>query len=644
MSAPIRFLTPFAAACRRSPFFFPLLGLWLARELVLAFVSFVDAGAGGEASVAFLMHSGYYLGESLLLLALCESLRSLLPRLIWVPVAVLVLFGAMLLSLIDPILYKIIGDRLSPSVLRQFVGWRLFVDSDFWQPVIANWLPVSIAVLSVTAFLYWVGRTLLRGARQAEAMAARHILASACVGLAGMLGTTWVSAVPLMEPVEVLFIKEWTGGDLLAYSAAERQTRVEALRTYLGLPRGARWKDGRYPLIYEFVSPKAPAADPPDVFVFVVESLRGENFAPSNQNGSHLADTPNMSALARKGVAFSRYLSNGFPSGPGYIAISYSSWPHIRKRIVAEFAKTPLDGIAQRLSTLGYHTLHVEAEPGFDKLDTWVSHYRSSLIVERPDGRGDDVQLADTTLDWLRKWDANQAVSGRRQALFTLYLTKDPHLPYRYREADGKGLTSGPSLVENYRRSLHYVDAQLGRIFDYLGSRPRARNTVIVITGDHANFLDQQETRSFPINDTVWSAAVISGPENLIGPARGEHGIASQVDLMPTISALIGDERASAALGRNLLHDDGRPRGKAMTIRSGGLRYETDRGGILVDAVMPRGAMPSGGIPSAPTRGGDQSVDLTARQVHALASTWSYLLEHGEIWDPALLAGNQAKR
>lgn len=630
----------FLRACRRSPFFLPLLGLWLVRVAVLGVVCFTDAEAITEALGGCLIHAFYYFGESLLLLALCEGLRGMrLPAWIWIPVTVLALFGIMLLSLIDPILYQIIGDRLSPSVLRQFAGWRLFVDSDFWQPVIANWLPVSLGVLTVTSFLIWISRRIFHGARHASALSAKHVLTGAAAGLAGMLGASAVSAIPLMEPVEVLFLREWSGADALDYSTSERQARVAELRAWLGLPRGARWRDERYPLVYEFIAPGAPAADPPDMFVFVVESLRGENFAPANPAGPHLADTPHMTALAKEGVAFTRYLSNGFPSGPGYIAITHSAWPHLRKRIVAEFTDTPLDGFARRFGSLGYRTLHVEASPGFDKQEKWVHPFDTSLWLDHPNELGADVQLADRTLDWLRRWDAEQASSPRRQPLFTLYLTKDPHLPYRYPEAEGKPLTFGPDLAENYLRSLNYVDAELGRIFSYLKQRPRARNTVIVITGDHANFLDQRKTRAFPVNDTVWSGAAIWGPERLIGRARTIDDVASQVDLLPTLSALAGDRRPSAALGRNLLRDDGRPRGRTLAIRSGGLRYQTDRGGILVDAALPRGAMPSEALPAPPRDG--HGLDLDAGQIHALVSTWSYLLERGEIWNPDFLCARQ---
>ncbi|MBI5330548.1 MAG: sulfatase-like hydrolase/transferase [Betaproteobacteria bacterium] len=620
-------------ACRHSPFYLPLLALWLVRLAVLGMVCLADAAAPGEALAGLLVHAVYYLAESLFLLALCEGLRRLRPPgWVWGPATVLLLFGVMLLSLIDPILYQIIGDRLSPSVLRQFVGWQLFVDSDFWQPVIANRLPAGLGALTVAVFLFWVSRHVFHGARAAGPLARRHVLAVAAAGLAGMLGAVAVAAIPLLEPVEVLFLREWSGLDALDYSAAERRARVAQLRAWLGLPNGARWKDERYPLVYEFTAPGAPVADPPDVFVFVVESLRGENFAPANPSGPRLAHTPHMTALAARGAAFTHYLSNGFPSGPGYIAITHSAWPHLRKRIVAEFTQTPLDGIARRLGSLGYRTLHVEASPGFDKQENWVRAFDVSLWLDQPDERSADVRLADQTLDWLRRWDAEP----KPPPLFTLYLTKDPHLPYRYPDADGKTLTFGPVLEENYLKSLHYVDAQLGRLFAYLEQRPRARNTVIVITGDHANFLDQQQTRAFPVNDTVWSGAVIAGPERLIGPPRVEHSVASQVDLLPTLSALAGDRRPSAALGRDLLHDDGRPRDRALAIRSGGLRYQTGQGGILADPALPRGAMPAEALPASP--GHERAPALSAGQVHALVSTWSYLLERGEVWNPAFLA------
>ncbi len=624
------------AAWRRSPFLVPLLVLWLVREVSVGVVCFIDAGAFFPALKVFLAQSLLYAGEGLVLLGLGETWRRIPPlRWIWLPVSVFMLFGVLLLSLIDPILYNIIGDRLSPSVLRQFVGWHLFVDSDFWQPVIANWLPVRVGVATLAAILFWVARELLHRSRRHPPPALHHSLLAVAAGVLSIGGVEQGSTVPLLEPTEIVFLREWTGKDALAYSAQERSQHIAALRAHLGLPRGARWQGERYPLIYEFVQPGPAPADPPDVFVFVVESLRGENCAPTNPSGAHLADTPHLSALAARAVVFPRYLSNGFPSGPGYIAVTCSAWPHMRKRIVDEFTRTPLDSLVQRMNTLGYHSLHAEAEPRFDKVQNWLQPYPTVLTAYPNNDIGKDVQLADATLDWLRRWDAAQARTTRPQPLFGLYLTKDPHLPYRYPEGQDQHMTFGPNLADNYVRSLHYVDAQLGRLFAYLAQRPRRRDTVILVTGDHANFLDQQQTRSLPVNDTVWSAALVAGPERLVGPARVERGIASQVDLVPTINALVGDRRPSAALGRDLLHDDGRPKGRAVAIRSGGLRYETDRGGMFVDAVLPRGGIPSGGFPTPAT--GTRGLDLEADELHGLVSIWTYLLERGEVWNPALL-------
>ena len=52
-------------------------------------------------------------------------------------------------GLIDILLFRITGDHLTPSVLRQLVGIRLFRSHGFWEPVRGNAVGISFALAAV---------------------------------------------------------------------------------------------------------------------------------------------------------------------------------------------------------------------------------------------------------------------------------------------------------------------------------------------------------------------------------------------------------------------------------------------------------------------------------------------------------------
>ncbi len=611
------------------------LSLIIIRWIVLGIVSYTAPEPLIQAFVSHMAHGLFYTGEALLIIAALQLLWRAAGRMrSIVAIFCFAIFSFVLfLSLSDPILYAIIGDRLSPSVLRQFAGWKLFVDTDFWEPVKAYWLPVGTGVSLLLAYMGWLLWTLLRKHQNAQTPTFKKIAIEILCGLALYIPIS-MTVRPLLEPVEILYARELLGIDALAFSSDEEKARIDALRKFLNLPRGAQWLDEHYPLVYGFHGAAADVREMPDIVLVVVESLRGANFIKA-QPQRKLANTPNLDKLAKEGVYFPRFLANGFPSGPGYISISYGNWPHLRKRVVAEFKHTPMDGIAQRLNTLGYRTVHVESNPGFDKSESWIKPFTDNFSSTDLDQSLYDIKLANQAIGWITEHDTQKDASP----FFMLYLTKNPHLPYPTPNNTKGILEYEPSLEQSYVKSLEYVDTQLGRVFEKLKSRARANNTVVIVVGDHANFINQQETNAMPVNDAVWTAGIIYGSSKLVGAPRIDNRLGQQADIMPTILALVGDHRPSAAMGRNLLNLSDRAQTGVISIRSGGLRYEEEGGGELIDPVF---------VSSAPVAvpGGKSSKNnlrYSPAEIVELCETWTFLLENNRVWDPVFLENPKAQ-
>jgi arylsulfatase A-like enzyme len=166
----------------------------------------------------------------------------------------------------------------------------------------------------------------------------------------------------------------------------------------------------------------------------------------------------------------------------------------------------------------------------------------------------------------------------------------------------------------------------------------RQRRTVTIVVGDHGMYTDLRRTSGLPENDNVWTAGLVAGPEDLVGPPRRLAMPASHVDMLPTVMRLVGDERPSAALGADLLGDPRNGVRSAFAIRSGGLRL--DRGGYaaMVDARVPNVAFMRVPFPHLlPPEPASDNPLTSATRLASWVNDWSYLIEHNRVWNDSLL-------
>jgi hypothetical protein len=181
---------------------------------------------------------------------------------------------------------------------------------------------------------------------------------------------------------------------------------------------------------------------------------------------------------------------------------------------------------------------------------------------------------------------------------------------------------------------MAYVDRHLARLLDFLTRRRRGNDTVILLTGDHANFLDRAKSSGLPVNDTVWTSALVHGSTERVGPPRVDSRSASQVDLGPTIARLAGDRRPSAMLGSDLLSPDTRAKA-VLSIRNGGVRLERGDTGWMVDPRLPVGGWQSEVFPLRQPASAAALPEPAA--VVQIVRYWSYLVDRDRVWAPRFL-------
>ena len=487
---------------------------------------------------------------------------------------------------------------------------------EFWwtQPVqVLHWatpatillLPVTLAATALLVLVVprWAARKPKRRGRIARAMIAALVWTAAMATLgvphdsrAGLEVPT--EGVPTMT--EVLYAREKHVADV--YESAILR-RGGAFAGAAGDVFGLLWTGEAHPVVsrdikvdYKPILPindyvaraSPPAGRRPNVIVVVVESLRADQFIAL---GATRDEMPHVNAMAEQSAVFADAYAQA--SHTNYAALCPLSGQYpLRSAFTHVYPPDPpypRVTIYDLLKPLGYRTALFSSENEWwgkmlNYLDTGgldtiqhAANYAGETFVAPTDtgfaawvantkgaGSVDDRYTVDSAVKWLDDGPREQPffLWLKFQSSHTPYLIPPdaPHLfgprkidfdiPFGYFPPEKRQV-----VLDLYADSLHYLDDQIGRLFDYLKQSGRWDDTIVVFTGDHGEaFMEHgfsahgnvlyQETQRVPL--------VIKAPGLSPGVRRTP---AQQIDVPPTLLGLLGLPPHPAYQGMDLFGD-----------------------------------------------------------------------------------------
>ncbi len=565
----------------------------------------------------------------------------------------LVLAGSMLIGQIDLGLLRHIGQNFSPSIGATYIGGSMWT-SALWQPIMFDWGYTACSLGLVAAG--WLA--LAAFLRRASPLGSLPGPSWRAIASFALLAAVVASPLPsvggqkaFVTPPEVGLLSLVTGD---ATPAPGDETLAQRhVQDWLDPAGQLIWPDPHFPLVHQRRPGRGPTgpADPPDVILLMVESLRGADvgYLRSSQAGSL---TPNLDRLAGRGVVFSHFVSNGFPTAPGFLSVNAGLWSHRSRIITSHFAGTSVDALPQRLAGRGYHTLWLDGgNPSFDNRLPWGQRWYEQTVWDVPGNRFLYMRRMDDEMVMRRAVElvADHDTHRRTQPLFLFLSTGGMHPPFTLETsmfapwtAMGDASRMDTMGIDDpqvrYNIVLAAFDRALGQLVEALARRPRRDNTVIVITGDHSSATSEAadpDLRGMPTDETVWTSAIVLGPERLVGPTpRVETFPASQVDVMPSVLAMVGDEGPTAAMGRDLFDGDRTGR-TAVSVRPAGFRIDRGDRSLIVGATAGAGAWVLTPFTRPAKRTGlDGSPFSTqdAQRLRGAVDYVSYLIEQNRVW------------
>lgn len=292
----------------------------------------------------------------------------------------------------------------------------------------------------------------------------------------------------------------------------------------------------------------------PNVILITLDTTRADHLGCYGYAG---VKTPNLDALAARGVVFEQAATTAPLTLPAHCSIMTGMYPTYHGvRINGNTALgEEQTTIAEVLSKQGYACgafigafvldgrwgLHQGFEHYDDQFDLKKYKHLDLGAIQRPGNL-----VMDAALGWLE---------GRKKSPFFAWIhLYDPHTPYEPPEPY-RSEYEGSGLAGLYDGEIAFTDEQVGRCVGWLEKNGLAKNTVLALIGDHGEGLGShgEGTHGYYIYEYALHVPLI-----VVAPLPGLGGkrVPSQVrsiDLFPTLLELAGTRPGPKTQGRSLL-------------------------------------------------------------------------------------------
>ncbi|KAL0207077.1 hypothetical protein P9112_012788 [Eukaryota sp. TZLM1-RC] len=383
---------------------------------------------------------------------------------------------------------------------------------------------------------------------------------------------------------------------------------LNLLRTLFPLPENEYWISNDYPLVHgnlekycqfnskdqkcigeEFnQTPNQAQSETYDIFVVMWESLSG-NIISLNKN-KFISTTPHLDKLIKDhGVFYQNLVSNGCPTSNAFWSFINMGWPLSHGNTIIDTLGKEFDSIYHviKRSPANYFTSFLSASsPRYSRLIDWLRRANVDDVYFKYKNHGSDAeQVIPMGERFARIWNNDRILVEQfkekmksfdkqlrgKSPIFSWLMSISSHAPYTtFDTVRNVGSEVPDDKAERYIRAIRYADEHLIKnLVDYLKSRKRAKNTILVVLGDHAAYKSGLNThcegcpqQPFDGDQTFFTSGAIAFFGNdkereslgLPPPGTIDTRPVSALDITDTIIKLSGSQTATHTLGRSLLN------------------------------------------------------------------------------------------
>ena len=226
-----------------------------------------------------------------------------------------------------------------------------------------------------------------------------------------------------------------------------------------------------------------------NVLLVSIDTVRADYLRLYDAKG---VETSNLEQLAKEGILFRKAISQIPYTLPSHTSLFTGLHPvaHGVRDNVEDILRKEIPTIAETFQKHGYNTAGFIGSmvlnrttglaKGFEYYDDFLS---------RADVRGEDLgaieRRAQEVFYSFQNWQEKRT---EQKPFFAFLHFYDPHDPY---EPPASFFPKEDTAQERYKGEIRYVDHVLGNLFEFLRSKNLWDNTILVITSDHGEMLQE---------------------------------------------------------------------------------------------------------------------------------------------------------
>lgn len=300
-----------------------------------------------------------------------------------------------------------------------------------------------------------------------------------------------------------------------------------------------------------------------NVVIIIVESFAKEFVGALNHhldNGQYRGYTTFADSLLPHCMYWEESYANGSVSIDAMPSVLASLPKMFYSYVLSPYSLDGLQGMASLLRDWGYETAFFHgaenSSMGFQAFarSAGFQHYYGRTEYDKWPGGNGDKDFDGTWAIWdepFLQFFCSE-MNNMKEPFFTSVFTASSHhpfaLPDQYKDVykdEGK---------HKLHKCIRYTDNALRRFFDEAKRQPWYKNTIFVITADHASSKTTHEEYIVELGHFKIPILFYDPSGQLpLGPMPG---IAQQIDVMPTVLNILGYNRPYIAFGIDLLHTE----------------------------------------------------------------------------------------
>lgn len=313
------------------------------------------------------------------------------------------------------------------------------------------------------------------------------------------------------------------------------------VRNYLNITS----KKYNSPLARDII-PNNTLKNKPNIILIIMESMSAKKM---NRHGNKNNLTPFLDSLSysKNSIYFDNFYTSGKHTFNGVFSTLFSFPAVYRKHPMKQIKKH--NGIASNLLQKGYNTAYFTTHDSqFDNVEGFLRANDFQHIISQSDYPSKEVK---TTLgvpdDYMFRYSISKInkFHKKNKPFFITFMTSSDHGPY-YIPNYFK-----PKSDEIKKQIVEYADWSLNKFLNLSSNQEWYNNTIFVFIADHGSVLNT--TYEIPLS-YFHSPFIVYSPKH-IKTNKTYKGIASQIDVFPTIMGLIKQPYINNTLGIDLIKE-----------------------------------------------------------------------------------------